>query len=155
MSGTAYRGVQPWPLVALLFGLIFFYLGERLFPASLVTRVILDGIGGVLMIGAVAQRVRERSAARTDLKQALGTVLVFQILAVVAVGLHWVAAQSVVDGLGLTGEGAERFRVVVHVLWTMLLASSVLPLSFLEVSLISTSRAPVLEVKRVRRSADL
>jgi len=154
MSGPANRRVQPWPLVALLFGVIFFYLGERLFPASLATRVILDGIGGVLMIGALAQRVRERSAARTDLKQALGTVLVFQILAVVAVGLHWVAAPSVVDGLGLTGDGAERFRVVVHVLWTMLLISSVLPLSFLEVSLISTSRAPVLEVKRVRRSAE-
>lgn len=157
MSGTAdpaHQRVQPWPLLALLFGLIFFYLGERLFPASVATRVILDGIGGVLMIGAVAQRVRERIAARTDLKQALGTVLVFQVLAVVAVGLHWVAAPSLVDGLGLTGEGAERFRVVVHVLWTMLLISSVLPLSFLEVSLISTSRAPVLEVKRVRRSAE-
>ncbi len=154
MRFSSRRRVHPWPLVALLFGLILFYLGERLFPGSTAARVILDALGGALLIGGVVQRLRERAVAGDTLKAVLGTVLVFQALVLVGIALHWLAVPAVVDGLNLSAEGAERYRGVVTVLWPIVLACGVLPLAFLEISLISTSRAPVLEVARVRRSAE-
>ena len=148
------RRVQIWPVATYLAGLALFYIAERLFPASMAARVALDAVAGLLVLAAVGKRLMERSAAEDDLRAVLGPVLVFMAGGLVAVALHWLAAEPVVGALGLDDEGAHRFKVVVHCLWPIALAATVIPLGFMEVSLQSSASAPVLEVARIHRSAE-
>jgi len=71
-----------------------------------------------------------------------------------ALGLHWLASPAVVDALGLADDGAQRFEVVVSVLWPIALVCAVVPLVFVEVALLSAAASPVLEIGRVRRSLE-
>jgi len=148
------RRVQVWPIAVYLAGLVFFYLGERLFPTSMVARVSFDVIGGLLIAAGIGKRLAERASARSEHRAVLTLVSGFMVAGVVAMALHWLVAQPVVDLLGLADEGAVHYRGVVNCLWPILLVAALLPLGFMEVSLLSAVDAPVLEVVRIHRSAE-
>jgi hypothetical protein len=146
--------LKSWPVALYVAGLVLFYLGERLLPGSTVARIVLDGVGGVAMLTAVVVRFHERSGAGGDLRRTLTAVVVLMAGGLLALGLHWLASPSVVDALGLADDGAQRFEVVITVLWPIALACAVVPLVFVEVALLSAAASPVLEIGRVRRSLE-
>ncbi len=148
------RRVQIWPIAAYLAGMVLFYVAERLLPTSTGARIVLDALAAAAVLAAVGKRLMERSAASDDLEAVLNHVLVFMVGGVVAMALHWLAAEPLVDALGFGDEGAHRYKVVVHCLWPIALVAALLPLGFMEVSLQGTASAPVLEVGRIHRSAE-
>ncbi len=148
------RRVQVWPIAVYAAGLVFFYLGERMFEASTVLRICFDALGAIAVLTGIGQRVRERGVSQDDLRAVIGRSLLFMVAAVVAMALHWLAAEPLVSALGLADEGAHRYGVVVNCVWPILLGASLIPLLFVEISLLSSAAAPVLEVDRIHRSVE-
>ncbi len=146
--------LQNWPVAVFLAGLVFFYIGERLLADFGILGLAADGIGAVATLAALFVRIREWRTAPSDLRGTVGTVALLMVGALAAVGLHWLAARPVVEALGLADEAAHRFEVVIHVLWPIGLCAAVVPMVFVEVALLSTAAAPVLEIGRIRRSLE-
>lgn len=148
------RRIQVWPLVAYLAGLLALFVGERLFSAEMMTRCALDGAGGLAMLAALLLRLRDRAAMSGDHKRVLGSVVLLMAGGIVAVALHWLAATPVVEALGLVDEGAERYSVVITVVWLIALLATVCPLMFVEIVLLAGAASPVLETARVHKAAE-
>jgi hypothetical protein len=101
--------------LTLLSGLGLFYAGERLFSEDVV-HMAFSGGGVVVVAIALAVRARRMMAAQGGRKTAETAAMVFGCIAAASILLYLPRTDAVVNGLGLTGDTADHWRVVFEVL---------------------------------------
>jgi hypothetical protein len=139
----AMRTASPW-WFSLLFagGLVLIFLGERAFGYLDTARIVFTGAGALLALGVTALRVFTVTATDGDRRRVERALLGCQIGALMALGIYWLTTPT---GRGLIGLGAleadalTRFTVPMTVLWSIVMAVSLVPMLMIETSL-GTSR---------------
>ena len=116
-----------WVLAAALMSL---FVGERVLSAFGYARALFSGIGVLTVLTCVAWRARSWRAATGDARRVQGRLLVAYAGVALALAGHLVSSEDGMRWLGIAfadEEARSRFRVVLQVLWTTLLAVSLLP----------------------------
>jgi hypothetical protein len=139
----AMRTASPW-WFSLLFahGLVSIFLGERAVGYIDITRAVFTGTGALWVLGVTALRVYTVAVTGGDRRRVERALLGCQIGALVALGMYWLTTPT---GRGLIGLGAlegdalARFAVPMTVLWSIVMAVSLVPMLMIETSL-GTSR---------------
>lgn len=139
----AMRTASPW-WFSLLFtgGLLLMFLGERAFGYLGPVRAMCTGAGALLALGVTGLRVFTVIGSNGDRRRVERALLACHAGALAALGLY---ALTTPTGRGLLGLGAlegdalERFTVPMTVLWSIVMAVSLMPMLMIETSL-GTSR---------------
>jgi ABC-type uncharacterized transport system len=139
----AMRTASPW-WFSLLFagGLLLIFLGERAFGYLDAARVAFTGAGALLVLGITGLRTFTVAVTSGDRRRVERAQLGCQIGALVALGMYWLTTTTGrgLIGLGeLEGDALERFAVPMTVLWSIVMAVSLVPMLMIETSL-GTSR---------------
>lgn len=93
-----------------LLGSFFGFLAERMFDANAAVRWPLHALAAVLILVGIGGTLRHRARHPRAVAAALG----FYALALSAGVLYLLQLRDTVDALGLTGDAAQRFRVVLQ-----------------------------------------
>jgi ABC-type uncharacterized transport system len=132
----AMRTASPWwASLAFAAGLLFFLLGERFFGHLPGARIVLTGIGLLLVLGITAARVWTllgSAGARRRVERAL---LVCNAGTVLALVLYLFTTDWGIEKLGLVDQGALHFRGAMTVVFLAVLVASLVPLVMVELSL--------------------
>jgi hypothetical protein len=145
-------GYRPALFPSILYGLgmVGVFLGERVLDAGKVqnSAVIL---GLVLILAALAARAVRQGTLPASHRPPERMVLGLYLLGLVALGLYFLDSDLLVR---LTGRSLEqrlpRLSGAIGALWPALWLAGTLPVMFVELSLWSMARAPMLELGRVR-----
>lgn len=141
----AMRTASPW-WFSLLFagGLLLIFLGERAFGYLEPVRAVFTGAGALLALGITGLRIWTMAVNGGDRRRVERALLACQIGALVALGMYWLTTAT---GRGLLGLGAlegdalQRFAVPMTVLWSIVMAVSLVPMLMIETSLGTSRRA--------------
>ena len=139
-----------------LVGMVLVYIGERLIGSPLSARLLLDGLGGALILWAVLARAMNWVRSRADRRSVEGMILASYLGGILSLALYAARLEPVRERLMPWLAGAphlDRYLVILQVLWPVVWLSSVLPLLFMEISSASMARAPRIERRRVAFSA--
>lgn len=143
-----------WVLsVALGFGLLLLWLGERVVDAG-TARAVASGLGAVVILGAVALRgLRMAKAVRPDVAQVEQALLWLAVTLVGSLLVYGMTSDLFARLAGTTLETASpKLGGVLFVLWPAMAACALLPTLFIELSYAAMARAPVLETERIREA---
>ncbi len=91
-----------------LLGSFAVFLGERMFDGAV--RWSLDGVGALLVAGAIARRARSLGRHPTATRRALA----FYAASLLTVAFYAASTHAGVEAMGLTGETGQRARVVLQ-----------------------------------------
>jgi len=136
--------------------MVLIYVGERLFPEPMSTRLLLDGLGIAGILWAILGRTFNRARALDDSRSVQGMILLGYLGGLAALLLYALQLDPVREALLPWLEGDEtlkKVRVVLQVLWPIVWLSAILPVVFMETSFASMARAPQVERRRVAFSA--
>jgi hypothetical protein len=152
---------------AFLVGLLLVFIGQRIIGESGLTRTLLDGVGAALCVGALIVRLinrgrimelvkkaaeAERAAARSVAQVELATSVLYG-LGLLALGLYGLATPAGLDVLGIRETPlGEEFGAILGGFWMALLACSLLPLLFIELSYAGMPAAGAVELRRIHLS---
>ena len=106
-----------------LFGMFLVLLGERLIGDTSSTRYILDAIGVALVVFALIQSKQTASKQKNVSKYPL----LFGSVGLVSLALYLCTLSGTTDMLGLEGEGAHTFQVILSVIWPIVWLSGSIP----------------------------
>jgi hypothetical protein len=126
------RREAPWWLGWLLAsGLVALFVGERVLPGFTLVRALFSGLGALAVLGSAAWRAATWGASSGEARRVQGWLLLAHLGCVLALIGYLLSSD---DGMGLLGiefadaEARDRYVVVMQVLWTILLAVSLLPI---------------------------
>jgi len=134
----AMRTASPWwASLIYVVGLVFLFIGERAFSTS-GWHVLATGLGALLVVGVTGLRVWTTLSTRGARRRVERTLLLCHIGTGVALLLYALTTGFGMDLLGLgdlSARGALRYRTAMTVVWTIIMAASLIPLFMIEVSL--------------------
>lgn len=134
-------------------GLVLLWVGERLVESG-TTRGLLSGVGLLLIVAATVMRVLRRSSRdRADLKHVETVLLGLDGGVLLALLLYFLQsdAWAKVAGAQLS-VGWPTLAGALGALWPAVLVTALIPTFLVELSLASMTRAPSLELGRVREA---
>ncbi|HEX7049366.1 MAG TPA: Gldg family protein [Longimicrobiales bacterium] len=150
----------PWWLTwALLGGLVALFLGERVLEVIGPARAVFSGLGALAVLGCLAWRTSSWRAAEGGARRVEALLLAAYAGCVLALVLYLVSSEDGMRWLGIDfrHETEARYRTVMHVLWTITLAVSLLPALGAQIALGAHRHARAagagLEALRVRGTA--
>lgn len=148
MALTSRHRVFPSVLFGL--GLVLVYVGERILAVGKPSATLTIA-GLVLLLAATGARAHQAAVRPAGSRHAERSLLLLQVVGLVAIGLFFLGSDLLVT---LTGKSLEqrlpRLAGAVAALWPALLFTASLPLVFVELSLASMARAPIIDQGRVR-----
>ncbi|MBI4538930.1 MAG: Gldg family protein [Gemmatimonadetes bacterium] len=129
--GVRLPRTAPWWLTWLLLGgLGSLFLGERVLATVTAARAVLSGLGALAVLGCLAWRIVSWRGAEGEARSVERMLLVSYGGCVLALAGYLVSSEDGMRWLGIAfaeDEARSRYRVIVQVLWTIVLASSLLP----------------------------
>lgn len=146
--------LRSWFLTAAIaLGLVLLWLGERLVETG-TSRAISSGLGALLVLAACALRLSRRAVkGRPDLKQVETCLLGLHGGVLLALVLYLVQSDTFAKLAGQAlSVGWPRLAGALGVLWPAVLVTALLPTVLVELALASMTRAPKLELPRVREA---
>jgi hypothetical protein len=140
----AMRTASPW-WASLVFGvgLLFMFFGERLFGYSPGVRMVMTGLGLVLVVGITGLRaytMASTSGARRNVER---TLLMCQLGVLFGLLLYLVSTSWGVGHFHLTDKGTTKLVTALTVLWSVALIVSLVPMIMIEGSLGTALRTTV------------
>ncbi len=138
---------------ALAAGLVFLWVGERLVESG-TTRGVLSGLGLLLVLAATVARLPRRAVkGRDDLKRVETCLLGLHGGVLLSLLLYVLQsdAWAKVAGAQLS-VGWPKLAGVLGALWPAVLVTALIPTLLVELSLTSMTKAPSLELGRVREA---
>jgi hypothetical protein len=151
-SGSGRAGYRPalYPSFLYLLGMIGIFLGERVLDVGS-TRTVSTVLGVILVLAAIAARAMRQTVMPPAFRVPERALLLLYAAGAVAVLLYFLNSDLLVR---LSGRSLEqimpRLSGVLAALWAALWLAASLPILFVELSLFSMSKAPVIEVLRIR-----
>jgi hypothetical protein len=151
-AARAAPGFRPalFPSILFALGMVAVFLGERVLDTGQPQRTAVI-LGLALLLGAVIARAVRQTTLPPSFRVPERALLGFYLLGILAVGLYFLDSDLL---LRLTGKSLEqrmpRLSGAIGALWPALWLASVLPVLFMELSLWSMARAPLIELGRVR-----
>jgi ABC-type uncharacterized transport system len=147
----AMRTASPW-WASLLFGIGLFllFVGERILGHLSSARLVMTGLGVVLVVGVTAMRAYSMLASHDARRRVERTLLLCHLGSVVALLLYALTTPTGMKLIGqgeLIGKGFEHFTGAMTVLWLVVLVASITPLIMIEASL-GTARRDSFDLKR-------
>lgn len=126
-----------WLPVVFITGLLFLFLGERPFGHIDVVRMIFSGVGLLTVLGITGLRVRDFLNSSGE-RKAVARLLLYGHAGVLVALLLYLTTTTWGHGvLGVEeGENLDRFQVPMTILWSIIMAASVLPLLMIRVPLV-------------------
>jgi len=142
-------------MILYLVGMVLCYIGERIFPEPLTSRLILDSLGLAFIIFTLAARGRNRSVSEGEVRSVEGLLALCYLGGRVALGLYGAQIEELRAPLSrmLDPGGLPRYRVILQVLWPIVWLCSILPALFVEASYASMARGEMIERRRIHSSA--
>jgi hypothetical protein len=148
-AGAPYRPAK-WPSLVYLAGMIGVFLGERVLDVGqLQTAMTIVGVACLLLaiVGRLLRQARLPAAHRAP----EATLLALYLVGLVGIALYFLNSDLLVR---LSGRGLEqrmpRLSGALLALWPALLLAGTLPVLFVELSLATMAKAPILELGRIR-----
>jgi hypothetical protein len=130
------RTASPWwASLAFGIGLLFFFLGERLFGHLSGARFVLTGLGVVVLLGVTGARLWTMSSSSGARRRVERALLLCHVGTLLALVLYVLTTDWGLAKLGLTDTGAAHFHGAVTVLYLAVLVASIVPLLMAELSL--------------------
>jgi hypothetical protein len=130
------RTASPWwASLAFGIGLLFFLLGERFFNEMAGARLVMTGIGLLLILAVTAARVWTTLGSAGARRRVERTLLVCNAGTVFALVLYYLSTDSGMAKLDLSDTAAAHFHGAITVLYLVVLLASIVPLLVAELSL--------------------
>jgi hypothetical protein len=149
MNTTGYRPAIL-PSVAYVLGMIMLFLGERVLDTGATRNASLI-IGVLLLLAAIAGRAIRQATVAPSYRLPERALLALYVIGAVSIGLHFLNSDLLAQLTGRTLEQRmPRLSGAISALWPALWLCGTLPIFFVEMSLWSMARAPLLEIGRVR-----
>jgi ABC-type uncharacterized transport system len=147
----AMRTASPW-WASLLFGagLFLLFIGERILGHLGGMRLVVTGLGALLVVGVTALRGWAMLASHDARRRVERTLLLSHLgsaLALLFYALTTPTGMKLIGQGGLTGKGLEHYTGAMTVLWLVVMAASLIPLVMIEASL-GTARRDRFELAR-------
>jgi hypothetical protein len=132
----AMRTASPW-WASLVFGvgLLFMLAGERFFGYLPGARMVLTGLGLVLLLAMTGLRGYTTMATTGARRRVERTLLLCQLGVLVAFLLYACTTKWGLAHLASTDKGAAKLDTMLTVVWALLLVASVVPMFMIEISL--------------------
>lgn len=132
----AMRTASPW-WASLTFGagLLFVFLGERLFGHNPSARMVLTGAGLVAVLGITALRLFTTVSTVGARRRVERTLLLCQVGVLVALGLYALTTKWGLGHFHLSEKGVAKFETALTVVWSIAMVVSVIPMAMIEASL--------------------
>jgi hypothetical protein len=146
---ATYRPAK-WPSLIYLGGMVAIFLGERVLDVgSTQTLVTVLGVAGLLV--AILVRLLRQNSLPAAHRAPERTLLALYLVGLFGIALYFLNSDLL---LRLSGRSLEqrmpRVSGALLALWPALLLAGTLPVLFVELSLGSMAKAPILELGRVR-----
>ena len=140
----AMRTASPW-WASLVFGagLLFLFIGERIFGYQPSARAVLDVIALVAIVGITAVRAYTTMVTKGARRNVERALLLCQVGVLVALVLYVFTTHWGLSHLHLTEKGADKVETVLTVLWVILMIVSIVPMFMIEMSLGTALRTAV------------
>ena len=154
-SGKSKGGSQRfrptlWPTIIYFLGMVALFLSERVLDAGQPQNVALV-VGVAFLLGAIAFRLARHAAQPVAFRAPERLLLGLYLVGFVAVLMHFANSDLMLRVVDRPLEQTlPRLSGALAALWPALWLAGVLPILFVEMSLWSMTRAPVLELGRVR-----
>jgi hypothetical protein len=130
------RTASPWwASLAFGIGLLFFLLGERFFNEMAGARLVMTGLGLLLILAVTAARVWTTLGSAGARRRVERTLLICNAGTVLALVLYYLSTDSAMAKLGLSDTAAAHFHGAITVLYLTVLLASIVPLLVAELSL--------------------
>jgi hypothetical protein len=155
-SSTGRSGAPTWVAPVYLGGLVLLYLGERVVVSEDKLKVVLSALGVALVLVATIVRFLPNfrgTGERASIERLLGWL---SVVGAAGVLVYFASTNFGLDLLGISSLDAKargRAETLLFIGWVLLIAVSVLPLSFAEAALYPMRNATHLEARRVRAAA--
>lgn len=132
----AMRTASPW-WASLTFGagLLFVFLGERLFGHNPSVRMVLTAAGLIAVLGITALRMFTTVSTIGARRKVERTLLLCQVGVLVALGLYALTTNWGLGHFHLSEKAAAKFETALTVVWAIAMAVSVIPMAMIEASL--------------------
>jgi hypothetical protein len=132
----AMRTASPW-WASLTFGvgLLFMFIGERLFGHLPGTRMVMTGLGLVLVLGVTGLRAYTTVATVGSRRNVERTLLYCQLGVVLGLILYATTTTWGMSHFHLSEKGASHFETAMTVLWAIAIVVSLIPMFMIEMSL--------------------
>lgn len=145
----------PQVLVAGLLGLVLIFVGERLVGGQSTTRWVLSGVGAAAVLIACLLFLLAWKRSEGEHRRIEGLALLLSLGGLLALLLYLLGSDLVMGPAPVTRakDAPVGLREVLWVAWPVLMALSLLPLIFIQVSAASMTRGRGVEASRVRASA--
>jgi len=130
------RTASPW-WASLLFGvgLLFLFVGERLFGHLPGTRMVMTGLGLVLVLGITGLRGYTMLATEGSRRNVERTLFYCQLGVVASLVIYLLTTPWGMAHLHFTEKGADHFGTALTVLWAIVMVVSLIPMFMIEISL--------------------
>jgi len=128
----AMKSAPPWLSIGYLAGLVLIFFGERAFNHLEGTATIISIIGAAMVVGTTVWRGLAYLAASSDRRRIELITLLCYMGGVLALILYFFTTETGMDALGISEEGAGKFKTAATVLWAITLSLSLIPLGFIE-----------------------
>jgi hypothetical protein len=140
----AMRTASPW-WASLTFGvgLLFVFVGERLFGYSPGVRLVLTGLGLVLVLGITGLRAYTMLATRGARRNVERTLLMSQLGVLFGLLLYMFSTNWGVSHFHLSDKGALHFGTAMTVLFAVVITISLIPMFMIELSLGTALRTEI------------
>ena len=140
----AMRTASPW-WASLTFGvgLLFLFVGERLFGYSSGVRLVLTGLGVVLVLGITGLRAYTTLATHGARRNVERTLLMCQLGVVFGLLLYMFSTNWGIGHFHLSEKGAMHFGTAMTVLFAVVIAVSLIPMFMIELSLGAALRTEI------------
>lgn len=132
----AMRTASPW-WASLVFasGLLFLFVGERIFGFMPGTRTVLTGIGVALVVGVTGLRAYTTIASSGARRAVERSLLLCQLGVLLALVIYALTTNWGLAHFSFDEKGAEKFTTALTVIWTIVMVCSLLPIAMIEASL--------------------
>jgi ABC-type uncharacterized transport system len=132
----AMRTASPW-WASLTFGvgLLFMFMGERLFGHLPGTRMVMTGLGLVLVLGVTGLRAYTTVATTGSRHNVERTLLYCQLGVVLGLILYATTTTWGMAHFHFSEKGAAHFETAMTVLWAIVIVVSLIPMFMIETSL--------------------
>jgi hypothetical protein len=139
-----------WPSLVYAAGMVAVFLGERVLEVGQPQTIASAG-GVALILAAIIGRLARQAKLPAAHRAPERTLVALYLVGLTAIGLYFINSDLL---LRLTGRGLEqrmpRLSGALLALWPALLIAGTLPVLFVELSLASMAKAPILELGRIR-----
>ncbi|MFT3697478.1 MAG: Gldg family protein [Kofleriaceae bacterium] len=130
------RTASPW-WASLIFGigLLFMFVGERLFGTMPGTRMALTGIGLLCVLGITGLRAFTMVASEGPRRAVERTLLWCQLGVVLGLILYLFTTNWGMAHFSFSEKGAAKFETALTVVWSIIIVISLIPMFMIETSL--------------------